>query len=301
MKIEDIQVLVVGDIMMDKYVVGKVERISPEAPVPIVKVTDEYDTLGGCGNVTRNIAELGAKVDCLASIGPDEDGLIIKGELYDIGARPLLFEGAERTIVKERIISDYRDVQMLRIDREEIKPVDPKLSINMFKTNRKVAYDIVIISDYAKGMITDGLMTFLKKELKCKIIVDPKPINRRLYDNVFMITPNEKEYMEMAIHSDPTLKNIEYILRTRGKHGMVLESKGQEWNIEAEPVEVYNVSGAGDTVIATMGVCLSLGLTPIQSAKIANKCANYVVTQPGTSVVPKNKYMTILDKCLSEE
>jgi rfaE bifunctional protein kinase chain/domain len=299
--IEDIRILVVGDVMLDKYVCGKVERISPEAPVPIVKVTNEYSVLGGCGNVVRNIAELGAKVDCLASIGPDEDGQIISRKLFDVGADPLLFMGSKRTIVKERIISDYRDVQMLRIDREEIEPVISRLAIDIFfRMNcSKRNYDIVIISDYAKGMITEGLISFLKNELKCKIIVDPKPINRRLYDNVFMITPNENEYNEMALYSDPTLNSIEYILRTRGKHGMILEGEGQVWDIAADPVDVYNVSGAGDTVVAIMGVCLSMGFSPLESAKIANKCANYVVTQPGTSVVPKNKYMKIVEQYTS--
>ena len=151
--IENIKILVVGDIMLDKYVVGSVNRISPEAPVPIVNVKEEYSTLGGCGNVVRNIRELGAQVDCLTSIGNDIEGKDIIDKLEEIGVGNLVCFGSDISILKERIIADHRLVQMLRIDREVKKTVSAKLAINKLKISKN-DYDMIVISDYAKGMIT---------------------------------------------------------------------------------------------------------------------------------------------------
>ena len=294
--IEQIRILVIGDIMLDKYVVGDTDRISPEAPVAVVNVTDEYYTLGGCGNVVRNIAELGANVDCLASVAIDENSIIIESELKKIGARPLLCYGSKITTVKERIISNNRKTQMLRVDRECINTVNFEKVTEIFKQKCCNHYDMIIVSDYAKGMITRELMSFLKYNQDADIIVDPKPSNANIYDGVFMITPNDKEWQQMAVASSHALSNVPYILKTRGNKGMVvIETKGQgkEWVIEAEDVPVYNVSGAGDVVIAMMAVCLSYELNVFDSAYIANKCAGYAVTQPQTCVVPKRKFQEI--------
>ena len=291
--LNDLRILVVGDIMLDRYIQGTVNRISPEAPVPIVHVKKQYNTLGGCGNVVRNLKEIGVEVDCLASIGKDFNGEYITTELKQIGANPLLFNGSSTTIVKERIIADERKVQMLRIDREDVRPINPLLPIDIHArmVNQK-KYDVVIISDYAKGMISFDLMKFLKEE-HSKIIVDPKPINTGMYNGVHMITPNSEEWKVIQLSSVYTLYKVKYILETKGKDGMKLIDYPLDKSVDipAEPVEVYNVSGAGDTVIAVMGVCLSLGLDELNAAKVANKCAGYVVTQPGTSVIPKNKFI----------
>lgn len=293
--IEDVKILVIGDIMLDKYVVGNIERISPEFPVPVLDVTREFYLLGGSGNVVRNIAELGVNVHCLASVGNDEYGLLIAKELEVIGAKRLLFNGSKITTVKERIIADHRKIQMLRVDREHIKKVNPELTINMFKSCCDNDYDMIIISDYAKGMISHEVMKFLKEEQDIKIIVDPKPNHIMMYNGVYMITPNEKEWGEMLISSSCNLADVEYILETKGKDGMTLidNQKDDFWDIKAEPVSVYNVSGAGDVVVAMMAVCLSHGLNILDSAYIANKCAEYTVTQPQTCVVPKDKFQSI--------
>ena len=293
-QLRNTRILVVGDIMLDKYVVGDVERISPEAPVPIVHVTEEYSTLGGCGNVVRNLRELGAEVDCLASVGTDIDGEVISSKLRETGAESLLFYGMAQSIVKERIIADQRKVQMIRIDREEVKEIKSKHPIKIFTSSVKQEYDMVIVSDYAKGVISSGLMTFLKSEQKAKIIVDPKPKNGGMYNGVYMITPNEKEWKQMGFSSPYTLDRVEYILETKGNKGMRLidNQKDNVYKIPAEPVAVYNVSGAGDTVVAVMAACLSMDIDPVKSSKIANKCAGYVVTQPGTSVIPKDKFIS---------
>ena len=296
--IEQIKILVVGDIMLDKYVVGEVGRISPEAPVPIVNVTEEYHTLGGCGNVVRNIAELGANVHCLASIGIDTDGILIEEELKKIGAKSLLITASKTTTVKERIIADYRKIQMLRIDRERVKTIRSDIVIEQFKNKCKNDYDMVVISDYAKGMISYELMQFLKQEQDAKIIVDPKPINSSMYNGVFMITPNDKEWTEMLFASAYNLQDVKFILTTKGKEGMLLidNIKEDSWKIDAEPVPVYNVSGAGDVVVAMIAICLSHGLNVLDSAYIANKCAGYTVTQPQTCVVPKDKFKKIYEE-----
>jgi len=295
-KAEHVNILVVGDIMLDMYVVGNVSRISPEAPVPVVNVTEEYCTLGGCGNVVRNIRAVGANVDCMASIAYGRNGERIISELEKIGAGNILIYGSKETTVKERIIADHRQVQMLRLDREQIETIDHKKAIEAFKSSNKNKYDIIIISDYSKGMISKGIMDFLHTFKDVKIIVDPKPVNGILYDNVFMITPNEKEWNSMLLSSSYILKNVKYILRTLGRKGMeLIENQIEEsWFIDSEPVEIYNVSGAGDTVVAIMGICISMGWNVLDSAYIANKCAAHVVTQPGTSVVPKEIFEKII-------
>jgi len=297
--LEDIKILVVGDIMLDKYTVGSVERISPEAPVPVVNVIDEYTALGGCGNVVRNLRSIGVQVDCLASIAPDENGKIVGDRLDLTGARSLLFYGSKVTTVKERIISDQRQVQMLRIDREIKKSIDHMLSLDYFiriNCGRRPDYDMVIISDYAKGLISYDLIKFFKDE-GYKIIVDPKPENGYIYNGVYMITPNEKEWNVMKLSSQYTLKNVQYVLETKGKDGMILHdfNTGQDWPIKSDPVDVYNVSGAGDTVVAVMSLCISMGFEMFQSAVIANTCAAHVVTQPGTSTVPREVFDDALE------
>ena len=295
-KPEHVKILVIGDIMLDKYVVGEVNRISPEAPVGIVNVIEEYYTLGGCGHVCRNIKEMGAQVDCLASVGFDSYAQIVIEQLDNLEIGAYIHHGSKQTIVKERIISEPRQVQMLRIDREEIEDIKEKWPIKELELLLKNNYDIIIVSDYAKGMITHPLMYFLKKNTSTRIIVDPKPSNGIMYNGVYMITPNQKEWGSMRLSSAYQLNKISYYLVTKGKDGMELINNysNQSWQIEADPVSIYNVSGAGDTAIAVMSVCLSMGWNELDSAYIANKCAGYVVTQPGTSAIPKDKFMKII-------
>jgi len=291
-KLEDIRILVIGDIMLDKYVVTEVNRISPESPVPIAEVIEEYSNLGGAGNVVKNIRDLGVQVDCLASVGKDDNGKIISRKLNNLSIGDYLINESEITIVKERIVANSRKIQMLRIDREIIKKIHPDIIIEKLKdyfTNHSP--DIIIVSDYAKGLINNEVMLYLKEQAY-KIIVDPKPQHAPYYEGVFMITPNEKEWKEMELSSQFNLNNVKYILETKGKHGMSLKDFNQSWEIPAEEAHaVYNLSGAGDTVIAMMGVCLSLGINSIKSAKIANTCAAYVVTKPDTSTVPKELFL----------
>ena len=292
--LENINILVVGDIMLDKYVLGEVERISPEAPVPIVHVYDEYCTLGGCGNVVRNIRELGAKVACLTSISNDYNGQKILEKLLKLNVSPLLIGNCETTTTKERIIASDRKIQMIRVDREVVNDIDHNELINALEADYSLNdFDIIVISDYAKGVITDKLMEYFDSR-STRYIVDPKPKNSHFYKNPYVITPNEKECFEMGSHIDLLSNGAKYVLETKGKRGMTLYDDTEHWDIAADEVEVYNVSGAGDTVIAVMATCLSMGWNPLDSAYIANCCASYVVTKSDTSVIPKDKFMRIL-------
>jgi rfaE bifunctional protein kinase chain/domain len=292
-KIEDVKILVVGDIMLDKYVLGDVERISPEAPVPIVKVVEEYETLGGCGNVVRNISGLGAQEYCAASIARDNAGDTIIEHLNQVGAKSLLILESKITTVKERIIADQRKVQMIRIDKEDTETINHEWIIDVIEKNKE-DYDMIVVSDYAKGMISHGLITYFNR-METPLIIDPKPQNKSMYGNhPFMITPNEKESKEMGGAKSLIANGFKYVLETRGKNGMVLFEGADQYAIQAEEVEVYNVSGAGDTVVAVMAVCISMGLNPLEAAEVANKCAGYVVTQIGTSTVPKNIFINNL-------
>jgi len=285
-KIKDIKILVVGDIMLDHYVCGEVERISPEAPVPILKMTKEYRALGGCGNVIRNIRGIGAAVTCVAAVGKDVPGTSIIQKLMELKVNlKIITRNDITTTVKTRFIANNGHTQILRVDKEDVKYIKPD-SLNIGHN-----YDVIIISDYAKGIMTVDMMTQLRG-LNTPIIVDPKPVNMWLYDNVFMITPNKKEFDEICTSgTHPFARGIRYILKTLGKDGMeLLEGEEKVCSVSAIPVDVYNVTGAGDTVVAMVGLCIAMGLDVEVAIKVANKCAHYVVTQPGTSDVPKKMF-----------
>lgn len=297
--IEDVNILVVGDIMLDKYIVGKVTRISPEAPVPVVEVSGEYTVLGGCGNVAANIKSIGAQVSVVSSIGSDLNGKIILDKMKNIDINDFTFIGSEITTCKERIVAGARQIQMLRVDREVIKPVDSNALIEFIDkiVFQYKKYDFIIISDYAKGIISKDLMNYLKTK-NIKIIVDPKPSHSIYYENVFMLTPNEKEYFKLKASNESTLKSVEYTLVTKGREGMELYENGNPnpFVIPAEPVEVYNVAGAGDVVVSVISVAMACGFSPLEAAKISNLCAGYAVTKTGTCVITQTKYNEMVDK-----
>lgn len=308
MKPENATILVVGDIMLDKYIIGTVERISPEAPVPIVKVTKEYSTLGGCGNVVKNLRKLGARTITLSCVGNDPAGEEVNEQLRTIcrddpGSIPFLIRDTRPTTIKQRIVATERQTQMLRIDYEQTNQIPFSHLVWFLEEHIKNYHvDVVLVSDYAKGMISFELMQYLKSNFKT-IIVDPKPEHGAMYNGVFMITPNEKEWGQMWTSSAYTHKDVQYFLITKGSKGMELFSmdkslSNKHINIPGEPVEVYNPSGAGDTVLAVVGLCIAMGISPLDSAEIANKCAAYVVTKPGTAAVSKEVFERAVDSVL---
>jgi len=295
------KILVIGDVMLDRYVIGTVTRISPEAPVPIVKKTNSYNVLGGCGNVIRNLAELDCEVYCKTVIGDDRFGQTIQHKLAAIVRfKDYFLENlvSYRTTVKHRIIADYRFTQMMRIDEEEQSPevyfTDDELNTikNVFNI------DMIIISDYNKGVITTKIMDQVRS-LDIPFIVDPKPCNINLYKDAYAITPNELEFKQMTNLDLELVLNPKYIIRTMGAKGIDILDGDFECikTIKANPVEVFNVSGAGDTVISVIAFCIAKGNDIETACHIANECAHYVVTKPDTSVVPKELFDTIYIDC----
>lgn len=270
-------ILVVGDIMLDHYVVGNVERISPEAPIPILNIEKEYYNLGGCGNVALNLKSMGADVYCLTAFGDDPEGDKIT-ELFSKHNIEYSAFISRSTIVKKRFISNHKYTHLLRVDND----YQIKINYNVY-SNFYNKFDLIVVSDYAKGFIRIGVMNDLKSSNKL-LIVDPKPINAPLYDSVFMITPNYIEYLKMM----DFIKDIQNIIITMGNRGIEYHKGKLSHAIKSNNIEVVDVCGAGDTVTAVMAMCTAMGIDPLDAAKTALKCAEYVITQPGTVPVPKS-------------
>jgi D-beta-D-heptose 7-phosphate kinase/D-beta-D-heptose 1-phosphate adenosyltransferase len=285
------RILVIGDVMLDHYIYGKAERISPEAPIPVIKFGREEFRLGGAANVAANIASLSGKVTLVGAIGNDAQGEEFKKLLKKSGI-DFIPVHAESTIQKTRIVSEEPQYQQhIRLDREEtsIKKIDLSSVFRIFES-----FDLIVISDYAKGMINPGLVSLLKKfarENNKKIIVDPKPANIRMYSGVFLITPNEKEAIAMASLSDvytageSLRKELSTsVLVTRGKKGMSLFN-GSVKDIPTYAKEVVDVSGAGDTAIAALALGIASGLDLEEAAILSNHAAGISVSKHGTSTV----------------
>jgi rfaE bifunctional protein kinase chain/domain len=296
-KLSELSILTVGDIMLDKYVIGDVKRISPEAPVPVVEVIKEFHTLGGCGNVAKNISTLGTKSYCVSSCGSDLEGDIIHNLLERQKIRGRMAT-RNPTTVKERIIANHRQIQMLRIDRENTEDILASkiiTEINFLLKVDNLKPDIIIVSDYNKGVITRELMTFLEN-LPAKLIIDPKPQHQYRYKKCYAITPNENEYRNMSIWENEGFKNL---IITCGKDGVFIpRSDVGTFEIPGNEVEVYNVTGAGDSFVSIFSICIGIGLDVLQSSKVANTCAAYVVTKPGTSCVPYDVFQYAVELVL---
>jgi rfaE bifunctional protein kinase chain/domain len=283
-------ILVIGDIMLDKYIFGNVERISPEAPVQIVNVKKEKFIPGGAANVANNIAALNANAFMIGVIGNDTEATILINELKkrNIDTEGIITDQNKPTTQKVRILGQKQ--QLLRIDYEKKdylnKETENKI-INFIKEKIE-KIDAIIISDYAKGVITKNLIQNIKDIAKNNIIiVDPKPKHKDFYKNTTLITPNLKEAKEMADNEEDLIKELNTaILVTKGEKGMsLLEKNGNITNIPTKAKEVYDVSGAGDTVVATLTLALSSNATLKQAAILANHAAGITVGKVGTSTV----------------
>ena len=298
------KILVVGDLMLDKYYYGNVNRISPEAPVPIVNVKTEACTLGGAGNVANNLANLGCSVFLIGCTGRDQNAQLLQKILQEKGIDFYLLERASvPTIAKLRVLGEKQ--QMLRIDFEE------KLNLNLTEENiirneiipKIKTVDLVILSDYDKGIFSPNLTQIIINECKLrnvKVIVDPKGKNWNKYNGANIVTPNFKEFSEIINlvipeNDDEKIKSygfdlmknndIETLLITRSERGMTLLHDKNSINIPTIAKEVYDVSGAGDTVIATLGAALASNYDLVTSVKLANIAAGLVVGKLGTSPV----------------
>ena len=305
-KFKQQNILVIGDLMVDEYLWGNVDRISPEAPVQVVDIDREEYTLGGAGNVVKNLVSLKANVYVASVIGDKENGNLILSELNKLGVfLSGIFKDSNRISSKKtRIISSANNQQILRVDRETKSPIgknDENKIINFVKANID-KFDVIIISDYLKGVLTrrvlKNIIRIARKHNK-PITVDPKGEDYRKYWRSTIIAPNKKEAevaSKIAIKNENDLRKAgkklldeietEAVLITRGKEGMTLfESAGKIINISARAKEVYDITGAGDTVVSLLGLGIASGLTYKESTEIANIAAGIVVGKVGTATV----------------
>ncbi len=288
--------LVVGDVMLDRYWFGDVSRISPEAPVPVVKIEKSEERPGGAANVARNIAALGARVALLSVVGADEAGQSLLRLMASSGIDASLHEDAQlNTTVKLRVLG--RQQQLLRIDFENA-PTHEVLDAKLVEFRQRIAdCDVVILSDYGKGGLTHiAEMIRLAHEHGKPVLVDPKGDDYARYAGVAVITPNRAELREVVGRwgSEDDLRGrvaglraklgIEALLLTRSEEGMTLFTAEKETHESAMAREVYDVSGAGDTVIATFAVMLASGLSMADAMRWANRAAGVVVGKLGTAI-----------------
>ncbi len=291
------RVLVVGDVMLDRYWFGHVDRISPEAPVPVVRVDRSEERPGGAANVARNVAALGAKATLLSVVGRDEAAKQLESLLKKGGVRlRLLRDRSVATTVKLRVIG--RAQQLLRVDFEA-PPTGEVLATLMNEYQALLEqHDVVILSDYGKGGLTHiQNMITAARALKKIILVDPKGEDYSRYRGASVLTPNMSEFRQVAgkpkDEKDLTARaqklrkalRLEALLVTRSEEGMTLYRGSEHWHVPAQAREVYDVSGAGDTVIATLGVALATGMDWEAGVALANQAAGIVVAKFGTAVV----------------
>ena len=291
------RLLVVGDVMLDRYWFGEVSRISPEAPVPVVHVSKEEVRPGGAANVARNIVALGGQVSLLSVVGTDEAGQTLRKLLEEAGVATGLHDDANiHTTVKLRVLG--RQQQLLRIDFETA-PSHEVLQAKLDDFERQLPeHDLVILSDYGKGGLTHiTQMIELAKKAGKRVLVDPKGDDYARYAGASLLTPNRSELREVVGKwtNEADLKakadalreqlNLEALLLTRSEEGMTLFRPEGAFNQAAKAREVFDVSGAGDTVIATLALMLASGADYPEAVRVANLAASIVVGKLGTAVV----------------
>jgi D-beta-D-heptose 7-phosphate kinase/D-beta-D-heptose 1-phosphate adenosyltransferase len=315
-------VLAMGDVMLDRFIYGQVERISPEAPIPVLRVERESTMLGGAGNVLRNIAALGAAPRFVTVIGKDAAGWEVQSlagsELGDVCH--LLIDPSATTTIKDRYIANGQ--QMLRADRDCLGP--PKLAIQ--QTLQQMAKNYLgevralILSDYGKGVLNPNILHELvgaARKAGVPVIVDPKGRDFSIYRGAAFITPNRRELSDatnLPVGSDEEVEaacrkviescGIDAVLATRSEAGMTLVRKdGLVVHLQAEAQEVFDVSGAGDTVVATFGTALAAGLEAEAAARLANIAAGVVVAKQGTAVAYPSELLRAaqVERLLSHE
>ena len=290
------RVLVVGDAMLDRYWFGAVDRISPEAPVPVVRVDREEERLGGAANVALNVKSLGAQATLLTVVGDDEPARKLRRLLEQHGVAALLGSDPQLyTIVKLRVIG--RSQQLIRIDFEN-QP-DHEVLAGMLADFERVLpdHDAVLFSDYGKGGLTHIVkMIGMARRAGKKVLVDPKGDDYSRYRGATLITPNRSEFRQVvgAWKGEKELAeraqllrrklDVQALLITRGEEGMTLFQQGTRFHVATQAREVSDVSGAGDTVIATLGVALASGAGMKEAVRLANRAAGIVVGKFGTAV-----------------
>lgn len=306
-------ILVIGDLMLDHYIFGSATRLSPEAPVPVVNVKKENKIIGGAANVASNLIDLGAKV-CLAGItGNDSFGEEIKSILAtkNIDTQLILKDSSRTTTVKTRVIAGNH--QIVRIDQEDTHGISAELENTFFDSLLPFieASDIVILSDYNKGLLTNSLSLNIIEScnrLQKKIIVDPKGLDYTKYKGAFIIKPNRKELAEAAktdkIHSQDELigaaavifesTSAGYLIVTLSEGGIAIITPDDCRILPVVATEVYDVTGAGDTVIATLAYCIALGFSIDEACAISNYAASIVIKHIGSATTTIEEIITAL-------
>jgi rfaE bifunctional protein kinase chain/domain len=295
-------ILVIGDLMIDHYIIGGATRLSPEAPVPIVNVKKETYTLGGAGNVVQNLVSLGARVTVAGVIGDDASASQVIDILTEEGVEThtIIKDNSRPTTVKTRVLAGSH--QLVRVDREVTDAVSLTIENELIdKLSTYIAQaDMVVLSDYNKGLfspsLTQKVIIEANKHGK-KVIIDPKGLNYEKYKGAFIIKPNRKELAEAAktekINSLESLQQAakvifeqtgtEYIVVTLSEEGMVILSELTHQLLPVKATEVFDVTGAGDTVLATMAYFIACGLTIEEACELANHAAAIVIRQVGSA------------------
>jgi len=302
-KLSGHRILCVGDVMLDRYVYGQVERISPEAPIPVLHTQREAVTLGGAGNVVRNIVSLGGQVDLVGVIGQDQAGYDLAKQLTGLTqvAPYLLTDNSRPTTLKTRFVADGQ--QLLRADHEISQPISADME-DQILMRAKAALEgcnIIILSDYAKGVLTSRVVSEiieLARGKNRKVLIDPKGRDFTRYRGASMLTPNRRELQdatgitirgvedaEKAARQLIDAHKFDAVLAKLGSDGVCLVPRGEKaQHYHASAREVFDVSGAGDTVVAAMALALAGGLAPGDGAALANVAGSVVVGKIGTAV-----------------
>jgi D-glycero-beta-D-manno-heptose-7-phosphate kinase len=298
------RITVVGDVMLDRFLVGRVSRISPEAPVPVVIFENEEFRLGGAANVANNLRELGGSVDLIGVIGNDESGGHLKNELAAKGIHStgLITDLERRTTTKMRVVTS-RNQQVSRVDFESDHDVGAAIeaAIGSQVDMRARSSQVLLVSDYQKGVVTRRSMAHMLSFAHASglpLIVDPKVPHIDYYAGATLVTPNHVEAesatnSRIATHEDARRAAIELrkrlgvesVLITRGEHGMWLDHAGADGYLPTSAREVSDVTGAGDTVIATLALAIAAGATMPEAARLANEAAGIVVGRFGAATV----------------
>ena len=297
-------VVVFGDVMLDEFVWGDVTRISPEAPVPVVDIRRESVHLGGAANVLANLRALGLRASVVGVVGADRAGERVRAELREAGAEGheenLITDVSRPTTLKTRIIAHNQLV--VRADRERRAPVDGPVGERIVAALRRLLKeaDALVVSDYDKGAVTPGILSEVLPAAEAAgvpVLVDPKPRNFWSYSPATLVTPNHHEALRVTNTEDDTDEGMaraareirerlgcRSVLITRGERGMtLLEEGGEPTYVPTAAREVYDVTGAGDTVIATLAASLAAGATLVEAAMLANHAAGIVVGKVGTA------------------
>ncbi|MBZ9697760.1 MULTISPECIES: D-glycero-beta-D-manno-heptose-7-phosphate kinase [unclassified Mesorhizobium] len=297
----DVAVLVVGDIILDRFVNGVIERISPEAPIPVLHGRGESSAMGGAGNVVANIVSLGARAIPVSVIGTDPAGDSLVRMLGELGAETVGLSQQRGRMTSSKSRFSALNQQVLRFDEEEIKPLGEAERAELIRRFRNALQqaDIVILSDYGKGILLDGVaaeLIAICREAGKPVLVDPKGRDYARYSGATAVTPNRKELGEAvghAVFADDEIvaaareliaaHGFDFVVATRSEKGMSVVGPDEARHIATQAREVFDVSGAGDTVIATFALALAAGADPVAAASIANAAGGVVVGKRGTA------------------